>query len=183
VTISKREGSTNKYVDMCANSKLGHLKSGSDIERDDIPPLLKNFIDWCQLLKNKPAYLLVYGGQAQKLRKICKDVGQEVVLSEVGSLVNTSLFMNNILAKSIANERFEKVFPGSLFPQAMSEASLLIMKEVFKRKLSSLEEVNNYCSVNQRLQSELLHDSPISQPFSKTINGFEKTSDKDNIFH
>ena len=37
VTISRREGSTNKYLDMSASSEFGHFKGGSDIERDDIP--------------------------------------------------------------------------------------------------------------------------------------------------
>ena len=117
-------------------------------------------------MKNKykfsSTYLLAYGRQVQKLRKIYKDVGQEDVLSEFESLANISRFMNKILGKSTAKERFEKVFPDTLFPQAMSEASLLIMQEVFKSKKSSLDKLHNYCSVNQCFQSELFQDSLIS---------------------
>ena len=144
--------------------------------------MLTKFIDWCQDLKDKykfsSTHLLAYSRQALKLRKICKYVGQEDVMSQVGMLVNITYFMNTILGKSSQQERFENLFPGTLYPQAMSEAALLIMQEVFKRKLSSLDELDNFCSV----KSGLVNDSPISQPLPKKMNDFEKTSEKDNIF-
>ena len=171
---------------MSTSSEFGHFKSDSENEGGDILAVLTTFIYWCQDLKDmykcSSTHLLAYSRQALKLRKICKYVGQEDVMSKVGMLVNITYFLNNILGKSSQQERFENLFPGTLYPQAMSEAALLIMHEVFERKLSSLDELDNFCSVNQCLESGLVNDSPISQPLPKKINDFDKTSEKDNIF-